>query len=684
MTKIPKIFISYSRVDKRGVDELRLHLAPLQRTGKVKLFYDAEIIPGEKWDKRIRQELESADIILFFLSPDFLASDYTYEIEVKYAIQRAKEDKVRIIPILYRNCDWSSSKLSKFQVVPANGIAITGSSRSSDDGFSQVARALRFVIDDVIKTNNIYTNINTIVTGNIHISGNANVVITSGGNIKIVDINEYQIHDVFRLSGVPKINFVEPSNFKRLVASIKHQGRGIIIEGPSGIGKTTCISRAIEKLHLKESEYTYLSARNPVDIEEIKTLREWHNSIVVIDDFHRLEENQKSIIADYLKYLADVEINNKKLIIIGIPNTGQKLISFGYDLATRIDIYEFGKNPNEKISELIEKGEQALNIKFDKKTEIILASNGSLCIAQRLCNYSAIQADIDKTQQITKIITTNLAEIIEEVKKEFSRQFDDFIFEFAQLGGKKDRTCVKLLKELGISENGGVNLDRLQGVRPNLANGIEKLIEEKLIQNLLGNTGLCKEFLFFDNFTNDLVIDDPNLLFYINNTSEETIANLSGKRTMKEKNKVFISYSHKDIGYFERIMVHLRPLVRDEDIDIWSDKRIKPGEKWSKEIEKALEEAKVAILLLSADFIASEYIIRKELPVLIKSNYEEGTVVIPIFLKPANLNKFENITQYQGINTPNQTLIDLAENEQEKLFVKLSQAVEEIYELKIV
>ena len=176
-----------------------------------------------------------------------------------------------------------------------------------------------------------------------------------------------------------------------------------------------------------------------------------------------------------------------------------------------------------------------------------------------------------------------------------------------------------------------------------------------------------------------MVIDDPQLLFYLNNTSESHLSSLSGKKDIKKREKVFISYSHKDIAYYDRIMVHLKPLFRDSQIDIWSDKRIKPGEKWNKEIESALEEAKLAILLISADFLASDYINEKELPSLIKASSLEGAVIIPVFLKPGNLNRFENITEYQGINTPSTTIIDLPENEQEKLFVKLSQRVEEIY-----
>ena len=60
----------------------------------------------------------------------------------------------------------------------------------------------------------------------------------------------------------------------------------------------------------------------------------------------------------------------------------------------------------------------------------------------------------------------------------------------------------------------------------------------------------------------------------------------------------------------------------------------------------------------------------------------DGTVIIPVFLKPANLNRFKNITQYQGINTPNNPIIEMSESDKEKTFVKLSQELEKHYELE--
>ena len=82
---------------------------------------------------------------------------------------------------------------------------------------------------------------------------------------------------------------------------------------------------------------------------------------------------------------------------------------------------------------------------------------------------------------------------------------------------------------------------------------------------------------------------------------------------------VFISYSHSDREYLDRLLVHLKPLEKDGRIDLWVDTRLRAGDRWKKEIEKALNRANVAVLLVSADFLASDFITDNELPPLLKN-----------------------------------------------------------------
>ena len=116
---------------------------------------------------------------------------------------------------------------------------------------------------------------------------------------------------------MPTYTFVEPTEFNQLVVALRTPGRGVVVEGPSGIGKTTALMRAIEHLGLSKNVLT-LSARRSEDIEIINELHNMDSvGTVVIDDFHRLSDDLKRNIADRLKILADEEATDSKIIILG-------------------------------------------------------------------------------------------------------------------------------------------------------------------------------------------------------------------------------------------------------------------------------------------------------------------------------------------------------------------------------
>lgn len=149
-----------------------------------------------------------------------------------------------------------------------------------------------------------------------------------------------------------------------------------------------------------------------------------------------------------------------------------------------------------------------------------------------------------------------------------------------------------------------------------------------------------------------------------------------GKTVEKKQPKAFISYSHKDREYLDRLLVHLRPLEKNGSIDVWQDTKIKTGDKWRDEIEKALEEANIAILLVSADFMASDFIVDNELPPLLSMAEVKGTKIVPVILSPCRFSRESSLNRFQAVNIPSEPLSTMKESEREIIYDKVAMDIE--------
>lgn len=100
------------------------------------------------------------------------------------------------------------------------------------------------------------------------------------------------------------------------------------------------------------------------------------------------------------------------------------------------------------------------------------------------------------------------------------------------------------------------------------------------------------------------------------------------------KIKIFVSYSHKDEHWKNILNASLAPLRRLENVDIWEDRQVAAGSDWLKEVESYINAADIAILLISSDFLVSDFIVEAEIPHLLKRRENEGLVVLPIIVRP--------------------------------------------------
>lgn len=138
------------------------------------------------------------------------------------------------------------------------------------------------------------------------------------------------------------------------------------------------------------------------------------------------------------------------------------------------------------------------------------------------------------------------------------------------------------------------------------------------------------------------------------------------------RRKIFVSYSHTDSEWLTRVQIHLKDLMRRGLVELWDDTKIQSGAQWREEIKSALESVKVAVLLISADFIASDFIAEDELPTLLAAAEKDGVRILSLILSPSRYEKIESLSKYQSVNPPSKPLAGLPKVEQEAYLVKLS------------
>ena len=202
-------------------------------------------------------------------------------------------------------------------------------------------------------------------------------------------------------------------------------------------------------------------------------------------------------------------------------------------------------------------------------------------------------------------------------------------------------------------------------------------VSNKVIETLLNHRERVHQGKAVETCGYEIVTE--TLLFYLRQEllTLPSIAHQNFKTNPKqERTNVFISYSHFDKEHLIDVQRHFKPFVNK--IDFWDDSKILPGKKWKEEIEKAISKTKVAILLVSTDFLGSEFISTTEIPPLLKAAEENGAVILIVILKPCLFEEFEQLNIYQALNAPNNPISKMNETEKEEFYVNLVRQTKKI------
>ncbi|MBW8874303.1 MAG: toll/interleukin-1 receptor domain-containing protein [Acidobacteria bacterium] len=148
--------------------------------------------------------------------------------------------------------------------------------------------------------------------------------------------------------------------------------------------------------------------------------------------------------------------------------------------------------------------------------------------------------------------------------------------------------------------------------------------------------------------------------------------------------KVFVSYSHRDEKALEQLQRFLRPLERDGLLTAWADTRLETGDDWKKEIDQALAEATVALLLISQDFLNSRFITEEEVPRVLAREASGKMTVLPVFLSPSFAEETGYpdprtggrstvlLTRFQGYGKPDHPLSELEWSARDRIYLELA------------
>ncbi len=375
------------------------------------------------------------------------------------------------------------------------------------------------------------------------------------------DMNEPLLEDVFKISGIPTYTFVRPSHYDRLKVAVRTQGRGVVVEGPSGIGKSTAVANVLRDLDLA-NDVLDLSARSPSDvglIAELPSTRQF--GVAIVDDFHRLPPALQAELADLLKRLADTDDASSKLIVIGINQAGSPLIKHAPDLANRVDRIKFEAEPDSALMQMIQQGTEVLNIEIEATESIVSASHGSFYLAQLLCHEACLQGSVLHRQAARSSVTTLYASVRRQVMERQKARFGDTFRSFAR--GNKFRPGGRapyfhMLSWLAASPDGTIDLSEEMRRHPTERVSVKATIDNKGIDSLVGDPGIAQVF-YYNPHVKMLAVEDPHAIFYLRNLDlTEFIREVGFTKVSYDKPyDVALSFTGEDREFAQRLYDHL-------------------------------------------------------------------------------------------------------------------------------
>lgn len=537
----PLLFVEYDDEDRPLLTELLRLLSQLERNNVLRIFSRLNLRPGDEWQPILDAKLQQASIIVPIISSDLLAQP-RFEAFAKQAHRLAREGRI-VVPLLARPALWEQTQLGLLEPLPADRRFLSSRSRSEREAaLVDIAQALSRAAEAVSKPVQTPRQRSELLAPPPEPATAGQRPLDAPPPARPI----YALDKIFPLTAgkLPKHNLVEPEEIFKLRDHLRTLGLGLIVEGPSGIGKTTAVRHALallsQELGAGMPRSIWIKSRDPGDLQQLKKIlvTGLSGGHLIIDDFHRLPAELRAQVADLIKVVADSEAQDAKVTIIGINPVGASLLSSGMDLKGRYEKETLRRQPAHKIRELIERGEQAANIRFEHKERIVEESHGCFFIAQMLCFYTAQKDGITDTWPLAqpKNVSLTADYAIDRVQQQLDDSFCEPLRDFASFScpeavGPRGATLA-LLYLLHASTRDSVN-DSLRGTTslsaaenrfPILGPGLRWLAEGDRLADLFEERpadteaagrkkASLREILYYNAGT--LSAEDPQLFYYL-------------------------------------------------------------------------------------------------------------------------------------------------------------------------
>jgi predicted MPP superfamily phosphohydrolase len=521
----------YASEDESIARELLRLAAVLEATG---LIQNRPVVDIERnqllASSHLVRILDSADVAMFLCSQSLLEGPEAGGWSRALALAG---ERTRVVPVLLSSAKLPQ-KLASFQVLPGDGNPILAR-RDRDEALLEVIHGLQEIIKfryyDVR-----YSTFNERPEEVLLRAAGALSNSFADGRLRVRDINV-----IFPLDGPPTVTFVEPPRFSELQLALRRMGTGLIVEGPSKVGKSTAVRKAMEAMGVPVGDQIWRSGQRffPLDdlrrnVDDLITAK--RDTWLFIDDFHHLEdERYRRELASGMKVLADQPQDGRhgKVTLIGINPLGSSLVQVMPDLSGRFRIIRLDVEKDwqrsTKIAELIIRGEQAANIRFKRRDEFVVAAAGSFFLAQCLCNMAAVKEGITETQPQLVEIDLGPVDVIAAVQGELAHQFRVPMLDFAAFDAVPPPrgAGLSLLWLLARSDDGSVSVREARLRLPMLNAAFDWLLESNLSRCFHEHPAL-RGLLYYNRATQTLAMENPQLKFYLRALDWEEFARTSG------------------------------------------------------------------------------------------------------------------------------------------------------------